>query len=74
MELEEIQHLINEFIKTKNQNPSIILIHPDSYEKLSEYMKKYHGMSAERMNEDYYFKGARLIKTEDIQKGIVKIH
>ena len=71
MRLKKIDSLLNEYQKKNNKGPEMILINSEDAEKLRLDLVRANNLESESPIETY--KGARLIRSNDIYPGEVKL-
>jgi hypothetical protein len=71
MRLKKLESLLNDYQKKNNKPPALILINSEDAEKLRMDIVKANNLESESPIENY--KGARIIRSNDIYPGEVKL-
>jgi hypothetical protein len=71
MRLKKLDSLLNDYQKKNNKAPAMILINSEDAEKLRMDLVKANNLESESPIESY--KGARIIRSNDIYPGEVKL-
>jgi hypothetical protein len=71
MRLKKLESLLSDYQKKNNKAPALILINSEDAEKLRMDIVKANNLESESPIENY--KGARIIRSNDIYPGEVKL-
>lgn len=70
----EIDRQINIFNKENVKDPSIILLHPDFAKKLIEEVSDFFSLQEDTKDTNLYYRGIKIMKTEDIKRDEVRVY
>lgn len=70
----EIDRQISIFNKENVKDPSVILLHPDFAKKLIEEVSDFFSLREDTKDIGLHYRGIKIIRTEDIKRGEVRVY